>query len=191
MDRMTGYLPHWLVIGFLMVTGTAIAIAQQPGAGQQMYSMTMMMNRMDSLMTEMHGMLPGERHMMTGTSMHGMMMMDSQTATDSLAWAMNATGSSMRDMMARMHQLLGEQGFIQGHGRQETLFDEVMMCWSGILLVAVKHWGRSPCEGGRDVFYARIRRRLVWPFVVDACSRGCGADHPWEFTSQAGGGIAA
>ena len=121
MDRMTGYLPHWLVIGFLMVTGTAIAIAQQPGAGQQMYSMTMMMNRMDSLMTEMHGMLPGAHHMMSGSSMHGMMMTDSQTATDSLAWAMNATGSSMRDMMARMHQLLGEQGFIQGHGRQETL----------------------------------------------------------------------
>jgi len=120
MERKTGFLPHWLVIGLLMVTGTTIAVAQQPDAGQQMYSMTMMMNRMDSLMTEMHGLLPGGGHMMTGMSMHGMMM-DSQTATDSLAWAMNAIGSSMRDAMGRMHQLLGEQGFVHEHGRQETL----------------------------------------------------------------------
>jgi len=121
MNRMKGFLPSWLAVGFLMVAGTAIAIAQQPSAGQQMYSMTMMMNRMDSLMTEMHGMLPGGHHMMSGSSMHGMMMTDSQTATDSLAWSMNAIGSSMRDAMSQMHQLLGEQGYIQEYGRQETL----------------------------------------------------------------------
>jgi len=120
MRSTTSYFPHCLVVALLMVVGPGVSIAQQPLTGQQTYSMAMMMDRMDSLMMEMHGMTRGGSQMMAGASMHGMLM-GSSTATDSLTRAMSAMGSNMRDVMARMHELMGDQHFMHAEGHQEAL----------------------------------------------------------------------